>query len=85
VEEKHTDEGHHVALQGSATFLSLTKLTNRLEAVPGDRAVHLDLKDVHGIDHTTAEMLGEWIARRRRGGSAVRLSGPDPVLKNLAA
>lgn len=85
VEEKHTDDGHHVALQGSATFLSLTKLTNRLENVPADRPVHLDLKDVHGIDHTTAEMLGEWIARRRRGGAAVRLSGPDPILNTLAA
>jgi uncharacterized Fe-S cluster-containing radical SAM superfamily protein len=51
--------------------------------VPHDRHVHLDLGAVHGMDHTTAEMLSEWVARRRKGGASVRVSGAEPVLKPL--
>jgi len=83
VEESQSDAGHQVNLQGSATFLNLAGLTNRLEALPADRDVHLDLNAVHGMDHTTAEMLSEWISRRRKRGSTVRLSGPDPILRPL--
>ena len=85
VEESQTEAAHQVQLQGSATFLSLAGLTNRLENLPVDRAVHLDLNALRGMDHTTAEMLNEWISRRRKTGGTVKLSGPEIILKPLAA
>jgi len=85
VKEAASDEGHHVALSGAATFLSLSRLTQRLEDVPADRPVHLDLHAVRGMDHTTAEMLTQWIARRQSAGAPVRVSGPEPLLKPLQA
>jgi len=47
--------------------------------------VHLDLNALRGMDHTTAEMLNEWISRRRKTGGTVKLSGPEIILKPLAA
>ncbi len=85
VHEEHNEEGQHVRLHGAATFLSLGRLTHRLESMSPHRKVMLDLHEVKGMDHTTAEMLGEWIARRRKAGHAVQVSGPEDILRPLAA
>jgi MFS superfamily sulfate permease-like transporter len=60
-------EARLVRLSGSATFLTLPRLTRTLDALPADKPVHLDLDNLHGLDHTSAELLGEWLGRRRRG------------------
>lgn len=83
VHHEAKEEGDRIELHGSATFLSLAGLTHRLETLPADRPVHLDLGRLKGMDHTTAEMIGEWITRRRRHGHAVQVSGPEPLLKPL--
>ncbi|MET0364370.1 MAG: SulP family inorganic anion transporter, partial [Sphingobium sp.] len=85
VEEDHAGEGSRVALHGSATFVSLTRLTAVLERIPNERAVHLDLHKLKGIDHTSAEMVKEWLAKRNGAGRPVQLSGPGPMLSRLAA
>ncbi|EZP72873.1 SulP family inorganic anion transporter [Sphingomonas paucimobilis] len=77
------DDRHEVALHGSATFLSLPKLSAKLESVPAGRQVVLNLDRLGHIDHTCAEMLREWIDRRRSAGMTVELSGAGN-LRNLA-
>lgn len=71
-------------LEGAATFLGLTKLTNALEQLPPGRTVHVDMDKVHTIDHTTAEMLSEWVVRRRQRGDIVKVTGPASVIRSIA-
>ncbi|MGE4432358.1 MAG: SulP family inorganic anion transporter [Sphingobium sp.] len=83
VDEDHADDRSHLRLEGSATFVSLTRLTERLESIPTGKTVHLDLHKVKGIDHTTAEMVREWLARHRLGGGQVDLAGDKPMVDRL--
>ncbi|MDP3552184.1 MAG: SulP family inorganic anion transporter [Novosphingobium sp.] len=84
VGESSIGETVHLKLEGAATFIGLSRLTNALEQVPHSHAVHVDMDKVHAIDHTTAEMLTEWLSRRRLRGNDVKVTGPAPILKSLA-
>lgn len=84
VGERTVGETVRLELEGAATFLGLTRLTNALEQVPPAKPVHVDMDRVHAMDHTTAEMLTEWLARRRQRGHEVTVSGPEPILRTLA-
>ena len=84
VREQHEGEESHVALHGTATFVTLPKLTKALEAVPHDKALTLDMHKLHAIDHTSAEMLNDWLARRRKTGMRVNLTGRGGRLRGLA-
>lgn len=77
-------ESRTVRLSGAATFLTLPRLTRALDEVPADKAIHLDLDNLHGLDHTSAELLGEWLGRRRRGGQSASISGDADMLRPLA-
>ena len=83
VGERHEDDVTHVTLKGSATFLSLTRLNSVLEALPDNRPVRIDLDGLHGMDHTTAQMLGEWLTRRKKRGSPVEVAGPEQLTRPL--
>jgi ABC-type transporter Mla MlaB component len=74
-----------VALHGTATFLTLPKLSAKLESVPAERRVILNVERLSHIDHTCAEMVREWIDRRRGTGVSVELSGATGRLRNLVA
>lgn len=84
VGEKPAGEAVRLELEGAATFLGLTRLTTALEQIPPSKSVHVDMGGVHAIDHTTAEMLNEWLSRRRSRGDEVTVTGPAPILKSLA-
>jgi len=84
VDEHEDEDAIRLRLRGSATFVSLTGLTERLERLPAGRAVHLDLEHLRGIDHTSAELVREWISRRKGGGERVVMTGPDMLLARLA-
>lgn len=71
-------------LKGAATLFGLTKLAQALEALPASKPVHIDLHDVHVMDHTTAELLIEWLARRKSRGDTVTVAGPEQFLRTLA-
>ena len=73
----------HLALDGTATFLSLTRLNSVLEALPDSRSVRVDLGQLKGMDHTTAQTLGEWLARRKKRGAEVKLAGPPGLTRPL--
>lgn len=83
VGQREEGEVTRVSLKGSATFLTLTRLTSVLEALPDGRPVKLDLDDLRGMDHTTAQMLNEWLTRRRKHGAAVEVAGPDQFTRPL--
>ncbi|PZU49344.1 MAG: SulP family inorganic anion transporter [Sphingomonas sp.] len=86
VEEDHAEDENasRLSLQGSATFVSLTRLTSILEGIPSGRSVHLDLNGLRGLDHTSTEMVREWVARRRAGGQTVEFSGSESLIARLA-
>jgi MFS superfamily sulfate permease-like transporter len=84
IEHDAQGEARLVRLSGAATFLTLPRLIRALEDVPADKPVHLDLDSLAGLDHTSAEMLGEWLGRRRRAGLPASVSGREDVVRTLA-
>jgi len=85
IDETSWDNKHEVALDGTASFVSLPGLSARLEALPAGRAIVLNVERLGHIDHTCAEMLREWIDRRRNAGMEVELFGAAGRLRQLAA
>jgi MFS superfamily sulfate permease-like transporter len=85
VHEDHGEDASRVQLHGSATFVSLSRLTDVLEGLPAGRPVHLDLHALKGIDHTSAERVREWAALRKGAGTPVQFSGPTSLVASLAA
>ena len=83
VHERHDPAMSHVALDGAATFVTLPKLTRALEAVPHRSALTLDVRQLSAIDHTCAEVLNDWLQRRRAAGLRVDLTGDHPSLRAL--
>ena len=59
-----------VTLAGSATFLRLPRLLDRLEQLPAGRVVHLDLTGLRHLDHACRSALETWEERRNRMGTA---------------
>ncbi|SCW39233.1 Sulfate permease, MFS superfamily [Sphingobium faniae] len=85
IDETSRDDTHEVALGGTASFFSLPGLSARLEALPAGRMVVLNVERLGHIDHTCAEMLREWIDRRRGAGAQVELFGAAGRLRQLVA
>jgi MFS superfamily sulfate permease-like transporter len=83
VDARHEAEASHVALHGTATFVTLPKLAQTLEKVPQDRRLTLDLHRLSGIDHTCAEVLNDWLQRRRAAGMHIDLAGCGRRLRGL--
>jgi MFS superfamily sulfate permease-like transporter len=84
VREDAHGEGRSIALNGTATLLSLPRLSDALERVPPGAPVRIDATELKGVDHSSAEMLRDWFARRRRAGAAVELADPGNRLGALA-
>jgi MFS superfamily sulfate permease-like transporter len=85
VEEEERGEAREVALRGTATFLSLPKLSAKLESLPAAGLVILNVERLGHIDHTCAEMLREWVDRRRGSGAPVELFGATGRLRQIVA
>jgi MFS superfamily sulfate permease-like transporter len=85
VDTEHGEEAFRIRLDGAATFLGLPRLNRVLDAAPADRPVRLDLDAVPAIDHSCAEMLRDWVQRRRARGAKVELSGDPRQLRKLHA
>lgn len=67
----------HTELQfnGRATFFSLPGLTKILDGLPGGGHIRLNLAGLSQLDHTCAEVLADWIQRRRKAGTQLELAG----------
>lgn len=70
---QHRDDGEVAELEvsGAATCVNLPRLAKHLDEVPEGRPVRIRFKDLVGLDHTCAELIGEWAARKRKRGVAV--------------
>jgi MFS superfamily sulfate permease-like transporter len=83
---QHTDgDAHAIKLDGTATFFTLPKLSDALDAVPMGTTVKLDVTDLSSVDHTSAEMLRDWFLRRKKAGSPVELTGESGRMATLRA
>jgi len=80
VDAQHDEAGAAIALSGSATIVSLPKLSEALDSIPHHLPARLDLSALHGIDHTSAELLRDWLNRRRALGKPADLHGHDGKL-----
>lgn len=75
------DKDAHIDLQmdGRATFLSLPRLTKILDNLPTGRDIRMHLAGLAQVDHTCAEVLTDWIQRRRKAGMQVELVGSNDL------
>jgi MFS superfamily sulfate permease-like transporter len=64
-------EVSEIELSGAATFVNLPKLANYLDQLPEGRDVRIRFKDLVCLDHTCAELISEWKARKQKRGVAV--------------
>ncbi len=69
--------GNDVALKlsGRATFLCLPKLTRILDSVPSGGHIRLDIAELALLDHTCAEVMTDWVQRKRASGARIELVG----------
>lgn len=83
-DQKQEGENRELVLDGTATFVALPKLTAILDEIPAVGRLKLNVERLRHIDHTCAEMLEEWIKRRRNSGLVVELEGATGRLERLA-
>ena len=70
-------------LDGAATFITLPHLSGMLDAVPVGAPVRLDVTHLAAADHTCAELIKDWLARRRASGNPVELYGASGKVATL--
>jgi MFS superfamily sulfate permease-like transporter len=74
VHTRRLEENHaEVTLAGSATMLQFPPLANALDAVPTGGRVTIRMRSLWYVDHTCAEYICDWIARRRAAGDHVEI------------
>lgn len=84
VDREEEGDRHTVRLAGGATFITLPRLSDSLDAVPAAAPVRLDVSRLAAVDHTCAELLKDWLARRRAAGGTVELEGASGKLAAFA-
>lgn len=55
-------------LEGAATFIRLPKLATKLEAVPPNAELHVDLEHLDYIDHACLDLLMNWASQHEATG-----------------
>lgn len=75
VYEGKEEDTHAITLDGTATFVTLPKLSETLDRVPAGTPVRIDATKLDAVDHTSAEMLRDWLSRRRAAGHPVTITG----------
>jgi len=83
VDADHGELESRLALDGAATFVTLPKLNRALDAMPEDRPLRIEMQKVRTVDHTVAEMLIDWLARKRERGMCIELAGSERTLAKL--
>jgi MFS superfamily sulfate permease-like transporter len=72
-------EATELELSGSATFIQLPRLSKALDALPETGRLRVSLGRLIHVDHTCAELIKDWLARRKAAGSPVELQpGASP-------
>lgn len=60
-----------LSLHGAATFLRLPVLTQRLEEIPDDVELHVDLSNLTYVDHACFESLMDWAKQHEKSGGSL--------------
>jgi MFS superfamily sulfate permease-like transporter len=68
VQRQDAGDVEEVDLAGAATCVNLPKLAKHLDEVPDGRGVRLRCRDLRFLDHTCAELIGEWVDRKKKRG-----------------
>ena len=75
VQVERRDADIELQFRGRATFVSLPALTRILDNLPDGGHIRLNVAGLAQIDHTCAEVLADWIQRRRKTGTRLALAG----------
>ena len=81
VDAEPGEDAHAIRLNGAATFLTLPRLSAALDEVPPAGSVTLDVRNLATVDHTSAELLRDWLQRRRAMGGEVIFEGEVARIK----
>jgi MFS superfamily sulfate permease-like transporter len=96
VEDPTVEDGWEVRVSGVATFLSLPRMLEELEALPPRPPVRLSLGGLRYVDAAVVEAVEDWVARRRGAGQPVDADlaalraraglppAPPPALRGLS-
>ena len=84
VDQRADADGNALSLGGVASFVSLPKLSAALEAVPAG-SMRLDVSRLDGVDHTCAELITDWLQRKRATGATIEVIGGSRRMQQLMA
>ncbi|PQO25537.1 SulP family inorganic anion transporter [Blastopirellula marina] len=65
------DKTASLGLHGAATFLRLPVLMQRLEEIPDDVELHVDLSNLTYVDHACFESLMDWAKQHEKSGGSL--------------
>jgi MFS superfamily sulfate permease-like transporter len=71
IQRREEGEAIVIDLNGAATAKDISSLLNMLEGLPTGRKVQLAARDLHYVDHTSAETISDWVKRETRAGRRV--------------
>ena len=80
IDEQGDEREHAIQLNGVASFVTLPRLTKVLEAAPTNKAVALDVTGLRAVDHTSAELIRDWLKRNQSAGRPVAVHGASERL-----
>lgn len=73
IQKKIVDGKITLKLVGAATFFSLPKLADALEALPTDTELHVDFSRVTYIDHASLDLLMKWEGQYKSQGGTLTI------------
>lgn len=75
---KEADEGnYYISVKYFSSFINFYKLKNKLDAVPEDQNIVLDLSMVNFVDHTVMEGLQNYSDTFNKKGGSIEIIGLD--------
>lgn len=70
-----------MTLTGSATFLSLPRLAEVLDAMPGSTQLHVHFEQLHHIDHACLDALSTWEKQNQALGAKLEVEWAELVCR----
>jgi MFS superfamily sulfate permease-like transporter len=78
-------DAYEIQLDGRITVLEVSRLTRALDNLPSDKPLRFDATELEFIDHTSAELIRDAIARKQRAGSKTKVVAGDTAAGRLVA
>jgi hypothetical protein len=74
-----------MTLTGSATFLSLPRLAEALDAMPGSTQLFVHFEQLHHIDHACLDALSTWEKQNQALGARLDVEWEELVCRRSSA